>query len=269
MKKFTLIEADRYISIDNVGIFFPESNWPFPDIEELWAIQWRDNGTPEGEGEIEYDKPIPNTPATRSDIEKYVTHWQNEKNRQEEERKRIEEEQKRQSLSWQDAMRELEEQMEEMQKRHDESLQSMIEDHDKQMERVHQRVAEAHENLFYAADQLKDSIEESKDAFVPDYDNLTIFDSNIDSSLFDDSIDESHFNVEEIEDGDIIAKESFESERLLNQIDEFKDIDLSVLDTEFSLELLFEEDADEQVVDDIESLIAEIPDNDEPELDRE
>ena len=27
MKKFTLIEADKYINIDGLGIFFTEENW--------------------------------------------------------------------------------------------------------------------------------------------------------------------------------------------------------------------------------------------------
>ena len=43
MKKFTLIEADKYINIDGLGIFFTEENWPFADIEHLWAIQWNNN----------------------------------------------------------------------------------------------------------------------------------------------------------------------------------------------------------------------------------
>ena len=55
MKKFTLIEADKYINIDGLGIFFTEENWPFADIEHLWAIQWKDDGTEDGVGEVEYD----------------------------------------------------------------------------------------------------------------------------------------------------------------------------------------------------------------------
>jgi len=61
-------------------------------------------------------------------------------------------------------------------------------------------------------------------------------------------------------------------------LNEFEDIDLNVLDSEFSLELLFEEDSSEQVVSEIEKLISEdesevpdasIPDNsdDEPTTD--
>ena len=46
MKQFTLIEQDRYIKVDGTGIFFTVENWPFTDIEHLWAIQWKDDGTP-------------------------------------------------------------------------------------------------------------------------------------------------------------------------------------------------------------------------------
>jgi len=58
-------------------------------------------------------------------------------------------------------------------------------------------------------------------------------------------------------------------------VSNFDDIDLGLLDNEFSLELLFEEDSTEQVVSEIEELIAEeesevpdasIPDN-EPTTD--
>lgn len=263
MKRFTLIEADRYIAIDNVGIWFTPENWPFADIEHLWAIQWHDDGTPEGKGEVEYDSgDAPNTPATRSIIERYVAHWTAEKEKQEEEKRRAEEEEKRQSLSWHEAMRELEEQMEEMQKRHEHSLDSMREDHDKQMEKVHQRVAEAHENLFYGNEQIRGNLTESEKAFEYEngYDNLTIFEENADPSLFDDIIDENHFKVEE---ADTVDVDDINMESLLAPEEEpepsngFEDIDLNLLDSEFNLELLFEEDSSEQVVSEIEQLIAE------------
>ena len=38
---------------------------------------------------------------------------------------------------------------------------------------------------------------------------------------------------------------------------DFDDVDLSILDSEFNLELLFEDSADEQVVADIEELLAD------------
>ena len=100
--------------------------------------------------------------------------------------------------------------------------------------------------------------------------------------MFDDAIDESHF---EIEDANIVTPEEIETESLIGEeseessnteeddtptVTDFDDIDLGVLDSEFSLELLFEEDSTEQVVSEIEELIAEdesdvpdasIPDN--------
>ena len=288
MKKFTLIEADKYINIDGLGIFFTEENWPFADIEHLWAIQWKDDGTEDGVGEVEYDSgAVANTPATRAMIDRYVDHFNEEKERQTQERLKREEEEKKQALSWQEAMAELEGQMEEMQKRHESNLRGMTADHDSQMERVHQRVAEAHENLFYGEERIKHNLSESERSFEFEagYENLTVFDGNVDPSLFDDAVDESMFEVEEAK---VVSPESIESRSLVEEIEEqdeinvengeitpntvseFDDIDLSLLDSEFNLELLFEEDSTEQVVSEIEELIAEeesevpdasIPDN--------
>ena len=287
MKKFTLIEADKYINIDGLGIFFTEENWPFADIEHLWAIQWKDDGTEDGVGEVEYDSgAVANTLATRAMIDRYVNHFNEEKERQTQERLRREEEEKKQALSWQEAMAELEGQMEEMQKRHEANLRGMTADHDSQMERVHQRVTEAHENLFYGEQRIKDNLSDSERSFEFEagYENLTVFDGNVDPSLFDDAVDESMFEVEEAE---VVSPDSIESKSLVEEIEEqdeinveeddvrptvseFDDIDMSMLDSEFSLELLFEEDSTEQVVSEIEELIAEeesevpdasIPDN--------
>ena len=293
MKKFTLIEADKYINIDGLGIFFTEENWPFADIEHLWAIQWKDDGTEDGVGEVEYDSgAVANTPATRAMIDRYVDHFNEERERQTQEKLKREEEEKKQALSWQEAMAELEGQMEEMQKRHESNLRGMTADHDSQMERVHQRVAEAHENLFYGEERIKHNLSESERSFEFEagYENLTVFDGNVDPSLFDDAVDESMFEVEEAK---VVSPESIESRSLVEEIEEqdeinvengeitpntvseFDDIDLSLLDSEFNLELLFEEDSTEQVVSEIEELIAEeesevpdasIPDN-EPTTD--
>ncbi len=316
MKQFTLIEADKYIRIDSTGIFFTEDNWPFPDIEHLWAIQWKDNGTEDGTGEVEYDSPVPNTPATRAMIERYVDHFNAEKDRQEEEQRKAEEAARAESLSWQEAMAELEGQMEEMQKRHDNNLRSVASDHDSQMakleqqhfkqmdemsgierkiisqsqediHRTHERIAQAHEEFFYGEEKIQDNISESEKnfQFEAGYENLTVFDGNVDPSLFDDAVDDSFFEVEEAE---IVKPEDVLTDDVLDQIDggvisdqisgideQIGDIDMDVLDSEFSLELLFEEDSTEQVVNDIEKMIseddsdtpdAEIPDN-EPTTD--
>ena len=289
MKKFTLIEADKYINIAGLGIFFTEENWPFADIEHLWAIQWKDDDTEDGVGEVEYDSgAVANTPATRAMIDRYVNHFNEEKERQTQERLRREEEEKKQALSWQEAMAELEGQMEEMQKRHESNLRGMTADHDSQMERVHQRVTEAHENLFYGEQRIKENLSDSERSFEFEagYENLTVFDGNVDPTLFDDAVDESMFVVEEAE---VVPPESIETKSLIDDdvedakteedtsptVTDFDDVDMSMLDSEFNLELLFEEDSTEQVVSEIEELIAEeesevpdasIPDN-EPTTD--
>jgi len=289
MKKFTLIEADKYINIDGLGIFFTEENWPFADIEHLWAIQWKDNGTEDGVGEVEYDSgAVANTPATRAMIDRYVDHFNEERERQTQEKLKREEEEKKQALSWQEAMSELENQMEEMQKRHDANLREQTADHDSQMERVHKRVAEAHENLFYGEQRIQENLSESERSFEFEagYENLTVFDGNVDPTLFDDAVDESMFEVEEAE---VVPPESIETKSLIDDdvedvkteedtsptVTDFDDVDMSMLDSEFNLELLFEEDSTEQVVSEIEELIAEeesevpdasIPDN-EPTTD--
>ena len=289
MKKFTLIEADKYINIDGLGIFFTEENWPFADIEHLWAIQWKDDGTEDGVGEVEYDSgAVANTPATRAMIDRYVDHFNEEKERQTQEKLKREEEEKKQALSWQEAMAELENQMEEMQKRHDANLREQTADHDSQMERVHKRVAEAHENLFYGEQRIQENLSESERSFEFEagYENLTVFDGNVDPTLFDDAVDESMFEVEEAE---VVPPESIETKSLIDDdfedvktaedtsptVTDFDDVDMSMLDSEFNLELLFEEDSTEQVVSEIEELIAEeesevpdasIPDN-EPTTD--
>ena len=289
MKKFTLIEADKYINIDGLGIFFTEENWPFADIEHLWAIQWKDDGTEDGVGEVEYDSgAVANTPATRAMIDRYVDHFNEERERQTQEKLKREEEEKKQALSWQEAMAELENQMEEMQKRHDASLREQTADHDSQMERVHKRVAEAHENLFYGEQRIQENLSESERSFEFEagYENLTVFDGNVDPTLFDDAVDESMFEVEEAE---VVPPESIETKSLIDDdfedvktaedtsptVTDFDDVDMTMLDSEFNLELLFEEDSTEQVVSEIEELIAEeesevpdasIPDN-EPTTD--
>lgn len=267
MKKFTLIEADRYISVDGKGVWFDEKDWPFPDIEHLWAIQWTDNETLEGIGQIEYDSADrPNDPATRSNIQKYVDAWKIESNKKELERISEEEQEKKDAYSWSEAMKELEEQMEEMQirhtnaltksqeqdkdaydklqtqlrdqeDRHSSSLLEMMSDHDAQMDNIHEQVARQHEELFYNQDVIEN--QEPTLYSTNGLDNITLFDGNVDPSLFDDVIDDEHFKDEVISDKTI------------------GDIDLTILDSEFNLELLFEDDSEEQVVAEIENLIAQ------------
>ena len=281
MKKFTLIEQDRYIAVDGQGIWFTEDKWPFIDIEHLWAIQWKDDGTEEGIGDVEYDSgSVQNTPATRSLIQRYVDHWQEEYDRQAEEKRFAEEKEKMDSLSWSEAMKELEEQLEDMEKRHQQtlhaarwedeevykklqeqmedmqerhqlSIQAIVEDHEMQMETVHKNVAQQHEELFYGQDFVENN-QESSQYESTGFDNITLFDGTVDESLFDDVVEESHFAESSLElEDEVIEEENEESVFTVSEID------LDVLDSEFNLELLFEEDIDEQVVSEIESLIEE------------
>jgi len=252
MKKFTLIEADRYISIDGVGIFFPEDKWPFADIEHLWAIQWKDNGTPEGTGEVEYDSPVPNTPATRDMITRYVDHFNEEYNLQLEIKRRQEEEELNNVGSWQQVMQDLEERMESMQQRHEESLTQARLDADRQVEEAHKRIAEAHESLFYSVPKVEEVNDENEVVFEDETSpSLVVFDAAIDPSIFEDSIEEEEL-TEELDIEDDILTENFAG------------VDLSLLEDDFKLELLFDDDPTEQIVPEIEELISDSSDENVP-----
>ena len=256
MKKFTLIEADRYISIDGTGIFFTEDNWPFADIEHLWAIQWRDNGTPEGTGEVEYDSPVPNTPATKEMIMRYVDHFNIEKEIQLEARRKLEEEQQNNSGSWQKVMQELEERMETMQERHEESLKQAQLDAEKQVEEAHKRIAEVHESLFYSVQKVQEVNDENEIVFEDENSpSLVVFDSDIDGSLFDESV-EDEMLTEEIDPDD---------EEEIRIVDGFDSVDITLLEDEFTLEMLFDEDPSEQIVPEIEELISDSSEENTPD----
>ena len=287
MKQFTLIEQDRYIKIDGTGIFFTPEDWPFADIEHLWAIQWKDDGTPDGEGWVEYDSPIPNTPIAKCQIEKYVDHHTTELNKQIEEQKRKEEEEKKKSVSWEEAMAELELQMDSMQKNHDEYVKDMKDDHDMQMQRLYQttemhekehqqqmeflmkdhelqieriqiQTADEQRQIFDNQDVVEDVAKESKDLFenevTPD---VTLFDGEVDESLFDDVIDDKYFeNVVEVSP-DEESKPLSPKELLTNETRPdtfFKNFDLSTLDDEFDLDVLFDDESD--VESEIDGIIA-------------
>ncbi len=285
MKKFSLVEQDRYINVDGKGIWFTEESWPFPEIEHLWSIQWRDDGTPDGVGHIEYDSADrQNDPCTKECIERYVEAWQTEIDRQIAENEEQQNKADKDALSWAEAMRELESQIEDMQERHSqtltdsqekdkqlhdrltqqmleqedrhaESLMEMMKDHDQQMDTVHKEIERQHEELFYGQDVVEN--QETRYENTPE--DITLFDGNVDNSLFDDIIDSSHFDLEpEKIDGSVEKIDGIVEKAMDEQPKkDFDDVDLSILDSEFNLELLFEDNADEQVVADIEKLITE------------
>jgi len=289
MKQFTLIEQDRYIKIDGTGIFFTVENWPFTDIEHLWAIQWKDNGTEDGDGWVEYDSPIPNTAITLKEIDKYTQHYRTELSRQLEEKKRREEEEKKKSVSWEEAMAELELQMDTMQKNHDEYVKDLETDHDMQMqrvwsttemhekehkqqmeflmkdhelqiERIQHQTKQDHDTFFENQDAAEEVANDSKQMFesVPTDSHVTLFDGEVDESLFDDAIDDKYFeNV--VASPEVTGEVEVPAEPEAVQGDDFfKNFDLSTLDDEFNLEMMFEDENEpEPVVKEIENLIAE------------
>ena len=293
MKVFTLIEADRYIKVDDKGIFFAKENWPFNDIEHLWAIQWKD-----GNGWVEYDSAIPHTPITEQEIQKYVDHFNVENQRQIEEQKAREEEEKKRVVSWEDAMKELELQMDTMQRNHEDEMKEielkhdtekqrlytnaelhekehkrqmtfLMKDHELQVERIQQQVMKDHDEIFMNEDTMESVAKESPDMF----DNtgnvgspmVTLFDGEVDESLFDDAIDDQYFDKADTIDesttedfvDDQIRKETNDVKYNSRDGDSFfQNFDLSKLDDEFDLEMMFEEE-EVPVVDEIEKLIIE------------
>ena len=197
------------------------------------------------------------------------------------ERIALEEQEKKNAYTWSEAMRELEEQMEamelrhakalnetqtkdkiaydrlqeqlrEQEDRHASSLLEMMRDHDTQMETVHKEIERQHEELFYGQDLVED--QETSFESTNGLDNITMFDGNVDSSLFDEVISEDYFS-DNGDDEDTVVQSTFEERE--PEKSEFSDVDLSILDSEFNLELLFDEDPEEQVVAEIENLIAE------------
>lgn len=256
MKRFSLIEEDRYINIDNIGIFFAEDNWPSSDIENLWAIQWKDDGTPEGRGEIEFTSTIPNKPCTVADLKKYIDHYNIEYQRQLKIKKEKEEEDLKRATSWQQVMQEIESRMEEMQQRHEKTLAEVQEEASKEIERIQHKVAQDHELLFYSVDEINDGLVENERVFeIEPAVDVSLFEGDVDPSLYEESIDKEYFETNETHfDSD---SDEIDIEDDIDQIIDFDNLDLSVLESEFSLEMLFDEDSSEQIVPEIEELISE------------
>ncbi len=261
--RVTVIYDDKFIKVDNKGMFYPD-NWPFKE-KNIHAIQWYDD-----HGELEYKTREPNKHLSdQSEIQKYIDFFQVEYAKWEEEQNKIQEEERKRLITWEEAMKELELQIDTMQRNHQEEIQKVFDDHterleslnkdrDAQISLIYQKVEENHKNLYYAEDEIENNGitlgNNNQYENTVTYDDITIFDSNVDPSLFDDSVDPSTF------------EESVESAPEA-QIEDFSNFDLSLLEDEFNLEMLFEEDPD-PIVNEIEELIAqeeskpaEIPDN--------
>ena len=183
--------------------------------QTLWSIQWRNDGTPGGVGHIEYDSADEqNDPCTKECIERYAEAWREEIDRQTAEKEEQENKAEKDALSWAEAMRELEspdgrdaknvqkltdtvkegqkelhdrltQQMFEQEEEHAESLMELMKDHDSQMETVHKEIERLYEELFYGQDIVEN--QETHCQNTPE--DITLFDGNVDGSLFDDVID--------------------------------------------------------------------------------
>jgi uncharacterized membrane protein YqiK len=259
--KVTVIYPDKFISVDGKGMYFAE-NWPFEETD-IHAIQWHGD-----KGELEYNTPIPNKELSdKSEIKKYVDLFTEGYQKWMKEQEILAEIEKEKLMTWEDAMKELELQLDVMQKNHEFELEQMLREQDKhldgvkeefelQVEQIYNKVQENQLNLYYAENAIEDESKEKS------YDSMTIFDSNIDPSLFDDSVDPTEYDAEEETD----EEESGIDET--SNIQDFKNFDLSLLEDEFNLEMLFE-DEDSPIVNEIEELIeqehqvdaAQIPDN--------
>lgn len=239
--RVTVIYDDKFISVDNVGMHFPD-NWPFEETD-IHAIQWYDT-----HGELEYRTADLNKQLTdQTEVQKYIDFHNVEYTKWKEEQDRIAEEERKRLVTWDEAMKELELQMNTMQKNHEQLITKMKNEHDIQIERIQ----ENHMNLFNAANALQGNVGEDQyqmyENIVDATDTLTMFDGNVDPSLFDDSVDPTLFESDE-PTGDLET-----TTQNASVLEDFSNFDLSLLEDEFSLELLFEEE--DPVVNEIEQLI--------------
>ena len=247
--KVTVIYDDYFISVDGKGMNFP-NNWPFEE-SHIHAIQWQDNS-----GELELRTREPNIDLTdQSEVQKYIDFFNVEYSKWQAEQDRIAEEERNRANSWDDAMKELELQMHVMQennkateKKHNELVDKIIQDHDIQLERVQNN----HMNLFNASEILQPNIGDNDDIYEPSgaalFDN---YDRVVDQNLFDDSIDPTTFDSGEI-------KEVSEN---ANRMQELQNFDLSMLESEFNLEMLFDtsDSPTEDVVEETVEILEETP----------
>ena len=189
-------------------------------------------------------------------ITRYVDHFNAEKELQLEAKRKLEEEQANNSGSWQQVMQELEERMESMQERHEESLKQAQLDAEKQVEEAHKRIAEVHESLFYSVQKVQEVNDENETVFEDENSpSLVVFDADIDSSLFDESVEEEMLtdSIDNIDDDTEFVTEDFNT------------VDISLLEDEFTLEMLFDEDPSEQIVPEIEELLSDSSEENTPD----
>jgi len=265
--RLTVIYDDHYISVDGYGIHFVD-NWPF-DEENVHAIQWY-----EDHGELEYKNTDPNLEFTDYvRIEKYVSHFNTEKDRiEEEQRKREEEERKRQEM-WHLAMQELQQELNETKMNYEMALNN-----NKQLgnnlELMSKSYREAQENIvtmaksyeetqthLQIANQINEEIQkmqlEIASVSNPDNQIFNLIHPNVIDSIseFSDGVDMSLF-----EDDTSIVKDI---EELQNNVSG-TEFDLSLLEDEFDIELMEDsnlvnpQENEEDYILSIEALLSEL-----------
>jgi hypothetical protein len=267
--RLTVIYDDHYISVDGYGIHFVD-NWPF-DEENIHAVQWYDD-----HGELEYKNTDPNFEFTDYiTIEKYISHFNTEKERIFEEKRKIEEEENKRQQMWHLAMQELQQELNETKMNYELAINNNKE-LGSNLELMSQSYKEAQENLLIMgksydeskmhlmiANQINDEIQNMQSQIAslsnPDdqilniiqpnvIDNISEFSDGVDMSLFEDNNDSIIQQIEEIQ--------SLNTER--------NSFDISLLEDEFDIELLEDvnlvnpQENEEDYILSIESLLDEL-----------
>jgi hypothetical protein len=258
--KLTVIYDDYFISVDGKGMNFP-NNWPFEE-SHIHAIQWYDNY-----GQLELRTREPNIDLTdQSEVQKYIDFFNIEYSKWQAEQDRLAEEERDRVNSWDDAMKEFEMQMHIMQennkmmeenmrennklleKNHTRLVDKIIQEHNVQLERVESN----NRSLFNAAEVLQENIGVDDEFYEPSNPNIfQNYDKIVDKNLFDDSIDPATFDSGEMEE---VGENS-------NRMQELQNFDLSMLESEFNLEMLFDtnDSPTEDVVEETEEILEETP----------
>jgi len=242
--KVTVIYDDHFISVDGNGIHF-EDNWPF-DEDYIHAIQWY-----ETEGQLEYRNNDPNLPITsQKDVQKYIDHFKIAYDKIVAKRKKDEEEEAKRIELWNLAMRELQQELNETKINYDNTRAGL--------EAANQNIMSLNQDLMQA-NEMNMEIQRMQERIVQDGLNITpddivdIINPHVvigNLAEFSDGVDMGVF------DGEMSPQE--EDPSVLSEINsDFEDFDLSLLEDEFNIELL---DDEEPVIENsIEKLVDEEP----------
>jgi hypothetical protein len=252
--RLTVIYDDHYISVDGYGIHFVD-NWPF-DEENIHAIQWYDD-----HGELEYKNTDPNLQFTDYiRVEKYLTHFDREKERILEEERRLQEEEQKKQEMWHLAMQELQRELNETKMNYEMSVRN-YEEVKTNLNTMSKSYQESQMHLL-VANQINEEIQRMQEEinsvqYDPDNQILNIIQPNV--------ID----NISEFSDG--VDMSMFEDDSTVKQIEELQsmdsertEFDISLLEDEFNIELIDDtnipenKENEEDYILSIESLLDEL-----------